>query len=107
VINCMKITQDMRWFFFQWRGELPVPAEEVMHAAANMHLIPANDDVRRTLERVRRHELLTFSGYLVDVRGPDNWPWRSSTTRGDAGGVAGEVVGVERVERSRIQAAPK
>jgi hypothetical protein len=102
VINRMKITQDMRWFFFEWRGELPVPAEQVLHAAANMHLIPANDEVRAELARVRRHDLMRFSGYLVEITHPEGWKWTSSTSRTDTGGGACEVVWVERVEHAAV-----
>jgi hypothetical protein len=102
VINLIEVSQDMRWFFFRWRGELPVPAEEVMHAAANMHLIPANDDVRRALKAVKRHDRLKFAGYLVEAQHPNGWRWRSSLSRTDDGGGACEVVWVERVERASI-----
>lgn len=105
VLNAIKISQSMRWFFYKWRGKLPVPAEEVGRSASNMHLIPANDAVRRELAKVRRHDLLSFSGYLVEVRHPDGWRWTSSLSRTDSGRGACEVVWVVRAERATIPAS--
>jgi len=101
LINRIKVRQDMRWFLYSWRGELPVSGEEVARSCANMHLIPASDAVRRELDRVRRHDLIELSGYLVEVRHGDGWTWRSSLSRDDAGAGACEVVWVESVNRTR------
>jgi hypothetical protein len=57
--------------------------------------------VRRELDRVRRHDLIELSGYLVEVRHGDGWTWRSSLSRDDAGAGACEVVWVESVNRTR------
>lgn len=97
VVNQVKVKQDMRWFFIEWRGEPPAAPGDMMLASANMHLIPANDTVRRELAGVGRHEILELSGYLVDVSRSDGWRWTSSTRRDDQGGGACEVVWVERV----------
>lgn len=100
LVNRIKVDQDMRWFMYSWRGDLGADEGDVARSCANMHLIPADDGVRRELARVGRHDLIEFSGYLVEVRHPDGWVWRSSTTRDDAGAGACEVVWVERVSRS-------
>lgn len=101
VINRIKVSQDMRWFLYSWRGELGLPGHEVARSCANMHLIAANAAVRRELERTRRHDLLEISGYLVEVRHPDGWSWRSSLSREDTGQGACEVVWVDKVNRTR------
>jgi hypothetical protein len=101
VINRIKVSQDMRWFLYSWRGELPVPGEELARSCANMHLIAGSDEVRRELARTSRHDLLELTGYLVEVRHPDGWTWRSSLSRDDTGSGACEVVWVERVNRTR------
>jgi hypothetical protein len=104
VINALSISQDMRWFFYEWRGKPPAPPDEITSSCANMHLIPASEDVASELARVRRHELLEFSGYLVEVKHPDGWNWRSSLSRADTGAGACEVVWVERVAHHAIAA---
>lgn len=101
LINRISVSQDMRWFMYSWRGDLGVPGTEISRSCANMHLIPADDTVRRELARTRRHDLLELSGYLVEVRHADGWTWRSSLSREDTGGGSCEVVWVESVKRAR------
>lgn len=101
VVNRMKVSQDMRWFNVSWRGELPVAGSQAMRSCSNMHLIPADDAARREIARIRRHELVLLTGYLVDVLHPDGWRWRSSLSREDTGAGACEVVWVTSIKRSR------
>ncbi|MBE2215523.1 MAG: hypothetical protein IAE82_16735 [Opitutaceae bacterium] len=101
LINRLNISQDMRWFLYSWRGELPVAGHEIARSCANMHLIPGSDAVARELARTRRHDLVELSGYLVEARHADGWTWRSSLSREDSGAGACEVVWVESVNRMR------
>jgi len=97
-INALRISQDHRWYQYSWSGEPPITEATIARSSANMHLIPAEAAVRAELLQVRRHELVDFSGYLVEIRRADGWHWRSSTSREDTGGGACEVVWVERLE---------
>lgn len=102
VVNGIKLWQDHRWVSTEWRGKPPAPAGEIARSMSNMHLIPATDEVRQMLARVKRHDLLKISGCLVEVRRADGWRWRSSISRADTGGGACEVVWVESVEHAPI-----
>ena len=97
VINALHISQDHRWYEYSWPGEPPIALSEIARSSANMHMIPAEPAVRARLLEVKRHELVEFSGYLVEIRRADGWHWRSSTSREDTGGGACEVVWVEAV----------
>lgn len=97
VINSLDISQSGRWYEYSWRNEPPVPVDEIVRSSANMHLVPANAEVRAALLKVKRHELVEFSGYLIEIRGENGWHWRSSTSRDDSGGGACELVWVEAV----------
>lgn len=101
-INALRISQDHRWYQYRWSGEPPIAPETIIRSSANMHLIPANDQVRVELLAVRRHELVEIAGYLVEVRSADGSHWRSSTSREDSGGGSCEVVWVERVASRRL-----
>jgi hypothetical protein len=57
-------------------------------------LIPANDDVRRTLAKVEKGSVVRLAGSLVNVEHPDGWRWRSSTSRDDTGGGSCELLWV-------------
>ena len=94
VLDHLEIWQNRRFYFWQGRI-LPIPKREISRHSANMHLIPATDEVREALLKVRPGEIVRFSGYLVQIRADDGWYWRSSLTRNDVGGGACEVVWVE------------
>jgi hypothetical protein len=99
VLGKLDISQANRWYMYRWGGDgPPVAAEVIARNSANMHLIPANDDVLRRLERVPVGAIVTLSGYLVDVSSNDGWSWRTSRTRSDTGGGACEIIWVEDVQ---------
>ena len=97
VVNGLRVSQDHRWYQYAWRDDPPLPLAEIGRSSANMHLIPADEAVRVAALAVQRHELVEFSGYLVEVRRPGGWTWRSSLSREDTGGHACELVWVERL----------
>ncbi|GAB0151565.1 MULTISPECIES: hypothetical protein [Marinobacterium] len=85
------IRQSGRWYY--WRTEqLPIPQREVEISSANMHLIPANDQVREALDHVNSGSTVSLRGFLVEARGEDGWRWRSSMSREDTGDGACELI---------------
>ncbi len=97
VIKALNITQSGRWYHYRWPDVPPLAPELIVANSANTHIIPANGTVRTTLDKVRPHALASFAGYLVEVRHPDGWKWRSSLSRNDSGGNACELMWVESV----------
>lgn len=96
VIDKIKIWQSGRWY--NWRAkELPIPAREISNHSANMHLIPADDDLKKQLKKVRKGDIVRLTGKLVNVEADDGWRWRSSLTRTDRGNGACEIFYVESV----------
>jgi hypothetical protein len=99
VLGRLDISQANRWYMYRWGADGPPIAPEIIaRNSANMHLIPASDDVLHRLERVPAGAVVTLRGYLVDVSGNDGWSWRSSRTRTDTGGGACEIIWVEDVQ---------
>lgn len=97
ILKSIKITQSHRcylWFVKNY----PIPKQDIISHSANMHLIPANSDVRHKIEKARKGALVKFSGYLVTVACNDGWHWSSSLTRDDSGSGACELVWVEEFE---------
>jgi hypothetical protein len=86
-----------RHFYFRPRGPMPLPMEEVNSHLANMHLIPATDDVAAQLNTVSAGQIVTMDGYLVQVGGPDGFFWKSSLSRTDKGDGACELMWVEQM----------
>jgi hypothetical protein len=97
VLERISISQGNR--FYYWRvDEFPIPQREIEVNSANMHMIPANDVVARTLASVRTGNVVRLEGYLVEASAGDGWRWRSSLTREDTGNGACELVWVERLD---------
>jgi len=98
VIDRMGYAQTQRWYRYWPRGrEFPIGAEEIASHSANMHMIPADDEVKSVLHDVRRGDLISLDGYLVSVSSEDGWRWDTSLTRTDTGNGACEIVWVKRL----------
>ena len=95
ILESIKISQSGR--FYYWRVDaFPIPRREIETHSANMHLIPANDSVKKAIAQVRKGDLVKISGSLVKVTSnTDDWTWNSSLTRDDTGNGACELVWVK------------
>lgn len=99
VLDTLSISQSNRWYRWRWSGTPPpISSSEITAQSANMHIIAANDDVRRALARIIKGDLVAFSGKLVRVDAGDGWAWQSSLTRTDDGDGACELVWVDTIE---------
>jgi hypothetical protein len=99
VVDRIDVSQGARWFILRFNSTPPVSIEQMMKSSANMHIIPANDTVRKQVLSLRRGELVQLRGQLVDVRGDDGFSWSTSLTRDDTGGGSCELFYVEWIQR--------
>jgi hypothetical protein len=95
VLDRLKISQGNRFYFYRWSGLPTIRPSEVVEHSANMHMIPASDEIKRRLDKVREGQIVALSGYLVRAQAPDGWQWNSSMTRSDSGKGACELVWVK------------
>lgn len=98
VYDKLDISQSGRWYKWMPKGLEPIPRKDIERNSANVHILPANRTVRKTLSRVHRGSIVHMSGYLVKVTADDGWAWVSSTTRNDTGHGACEVFWVETLD---------
>ena len=98
VLSRLSISQSGRFYYYRWENEPPLPPPEIVRHSANMHLIPINSAVEKTMKNVRVGQVVHIVGQLVEARAPDGWHWRSSLTREDSGAGACELVRVESIE---------
>ncbi|MCP3852291.1 MAG: hypothetical protein GY694_18950 [Gammaproteobacteria bacterium] len=97
ILDEISISQRRR--FYYWHvDQFPIPRKEIEQHSANMHLIPANDDIAAEINRVQAGELVHFKGYLVNAKRDNGWHWNSSLTRNDTGSGACELVWVDEFE---------
>lgn len=93
VYDRLDISQSGRWYHYRWGSEgPPLPVDEIVRSSANMHLVPADQNVARALDRVREGQTVRLQGWLIEVRRDDGWTWRSSLTREDSGSGACELI---------------
>jgi hypothetical protein len=104
VIDELKISQRTRFFYWKTKGaSFPVPREKIEHNSANMHLIPSNKQIEKTLKSISKGDIISFEGYLVDASKKDgSFTWNSSMTRTDTGGGACEVVYITALNIDRF-----
>jgi len=96
VLDHIEISQANRFYVWSVR-RFPIPHRVIETESANMHLIPADAEVRRALKRVHVGDVITLDGYLVDARRGNGFVWRTSLTRDDTGAGACELVYVEQL----------
>lgn len=96
VLQHISISQRNRWYF--WRAEhMPIERRQIEIHSANMHLIPANAAVAKTLAQLKANQQIQLSGQLVSVEGDDGYRWVSSLSREDTGEGACELIWVEQL----------
>lgn len=98
VLEHIKIAQRNRWFWLRWKSDMPYSETDVFLASSNVHILPANDAVRRQLRRIDQGDNVHLLGRLVDVS-LDGAEMRSSRSREDRGGGACEVFYLEYIDR--------
>ena len=98
IIDQLEFWQGQRWYrYWPRKSKPPLSADEMNAHSANMHMIPANDEMKRALRSVKAGNLVEMSGYLVQANGADGSSWRSSLSRTDTGAGACELFRVEKL----------
>jgi hypothetical protein len=91
IIDALDIDQSNRWY--HWKAKvLVIPAREINTHSANMHIIPADEEVENKLDELYKGCIIEMKGFLVSVKGKDGFHWKSSLRRDDTGGGACELV---------------
>lgn len=97
ILRSLDITQGNRFYFWRAAGSLPLSREAVIAHSANTHVIPANAPIARQLSGLRRGQVVSLSGELVDAARDDGLSIKTSRTRTDTGAGACEVMLVRSV----------
>jgi hypothetical protein len=97
VLDHFRVTQGGRFFTIDPDDEA-IDLGTALRGSANMHLIPADSNVRRQLKHVRAGNVVHLRGYLVNARRADGFTWNSSLTRNDTGAGACELFYVASVQ---------
>ncbi len=98
ILKNIEIDQTGRWLSLK-RGNALISNELMQKKSANMHIIPANEHIKKQLSKVKKGELVYLKGFLVKLEKEHEWTARSSLSRDDTGNGACEIVWVENLER--------
>lgn len=97
VLSQIDISQSGRWY--HWRvKEFPIPRRAIETQSANMHMVPADEQVAVMLDMVKPGQLIRLQGQLIRAESYDGWHWQSSLTREDTGASACELVYVTSLD---------
>ncbi|MEO5754176.1 MAG: hypothetical protein ABIR38_05675 [Chthoniobacterales bacterium] len=97
VLDRLTISQSARFFWYEYQEQPPIPSEEIISHATNLHLIPATNVIAGRCRSLRTGELVHLSGLLVEARSTEYGTWRSSLSRTDSGNGACELLWVEEL----------
>jgi hypothetical protein len=98
ILEKISISQGQRFYEVNTNSNTPISMRDIGLQSANVHMVPANEEVDHILKEARPGNIVKLSGYLIEARGPDGAHLRSSLTREDTGPGACEVMWVERVD---------
>jgi hypothetical protein len=97
VLQAMDISQSNRFYFWRAAAGEPLSKDAIIAHSANTHVIPENPLIAGQLSDLRRGEVVTLTGDLVDGERDDGLRIKTSLVRTDTGAGACEVMLVREV----------
>lgn len=94
----LKYYQFNRYSYYWWYEDSGVDSNYFFNHVSNIHIIAADADISKQLNKIKTGDFVHLTGYLVSVTNPEGYKiLDSSMTRYDSGGGACEVLYVETV----------
>ena len=97
IYSHIEISQSNRWYRWRTQTALPISLQDIATHSANMHIIPANENVAKLIKKVRANDVVYLQGALVEIELDNGWRWRSSLSREDTGAGACELMRVDQI----------
>ena len=89
--------QAGRWCSFSYSGEMVLEGSYIDSHFANIHAIPATENILKALKSVEKKEKIYLEGFLVNIYHGERCLLRTSLTREDTGSGACEIFYVIKV----------
>lgn len=89
--------QAGRWCSFSYSGDISLERSYIDSHFANMHVIPATENILKALKSIKKGEKIYLEGFLVNIYRGEKCVWRSSLKRTDTGSGACEIFYVTKV----------
>jgi len=97
VLDQLRISQSMRFYWYEYQRQPPIPKDQIISHSTNIHVIPSTTAIASRCKSLRTGSLVHLSGELVEATGPGIGTWRSSLSRTDTGNGACELMWVEKM----------
>jgi len=97
VLDHLRISQSMRFYWYEYQRQPPIPKDQIISHSTNIHVIPSTTAIASRCKSLRTGSLVHLSGELVEATGPGIGTWRSSLSRTDTGNGACELMWVEKM----------
>lgn len=98
----ISIRQNNR--FYYWKVDDPTLSNsDIARESTNLHIIPANEQIRAQIETLERGQIVELEGTLVDVHAADGFVWHTSRSRNDIGDGACEILLVKHITHLKDQ----
>ncbi len=97
VLDQLKISQSMRFYWYEYQRQPPIPKDQIISHSTNIHVIPSTTEIASRCKSLRTGSLVHLSGELVEATGPGIGTWRTSLSRTDTGNGACELMWVEKM----------
>jgi len=91
------ISQEGRWYYWTVNENSKLDYNQIGYNSANMHMSPVGDEVRNRLDEVRRGDIISLSGKLINITDDKGRIWKSSLSRTDTGAGACEIILVDKI----------
>jgi hypothetical protein len=92
--------QRSRWYFYQYKSGTPFDNSLVISHSANNHIIPASENIRKAVKRIKEKDKVVLEGFLVNIKGTYKGQpvtWNTSLSRTDTGSASCELFYVCKV----------
>lgn len=91
ISNQVEFSQANRQY--QWQTNTQdISDQEIKITSANIHLIPATEEIKQQIKQIKIGQLIDLNGQLVDVKTPSSWEWETSLTQTDMGKNSSEIL---------------
>lgn len=94
-------TQSGRWYYYNYDSTFKSDGTYVTEHSSNHHIIPANDTIKKAVQKIKEGQKVKIDGYLVSVRyvmAKGEYTQVSSLSRSDTGDGACEIVYVKKLQ---------
>jgi hypothetical protein len=100
----IKYAMGERQYFFTYyprEGSNKLTASYISTHSSDNHLIPANDEIRKAVSRLKAGDIVTLSGWLVNIKGRnqegETFNVKTSRSRSDSGPGSCEIIFIEDI----------